>query len=106
MTSLVVFGLISFIIQIYVLKHTYTQTSKGDFLFVWEKAEKIGIPIWLLIVMFMWSIIPIASIVETIIFWVIWLKHYANADDCYNWKYYTYWRFKDNFFFKKDMRKI
>lgn len=101
MTSLVIFGLISFIIQIYVLKHTYTQTGKGDFTFKYEEAEKIGIPIRLLIVMFMWSIVPIASIVETIIFWVVWLKHYANVDDCYSWEYYTYWRFKDNFFSRK-----
>lgn len=101
MANLIIFGLISFIIQIYVLKHTYTQTGIGNFTFKYEEAEKIGIPIWLLIVMFMWSIIPIASIIETIIFWVVWLKHCASADDCYNWKYYTYWRFKDNFFSRK-----
>lgn len=101
MISLVVFGLISFIIQIYVLKHTYTQTSMGDFSFVWEKAEKVGIPVWVFIVMLLASIAPIVNIIETIIFWIVWLKHYANADDCYNWKRYTYWRFKDNFFSRK-----
>lgn len=101
MTSLVVFGLISFIIQIYVLKHTYTQTSKGDFFFAWEKAEKLGIPVWVLIVMFLASIAPIVNIIETITFWIVWIRYYANADNCYNWKYYTYWRFKDNFFSRK-----
>lgn len=101
MINLVIIGLISFIIQIYVLKHTYTQTGKGNFTFKYEEAEKLGIPIWILIIMFMGSIIPIANIVETIIFWIIWCNHYIKDDCCFCWKYYTYWRFKDNFFSRK-----
>ena len=101
MANLILFGLISFIIQIYVLKHTYTQTSKGDFNFAWKKAEKVGIPVWVFIVMLLSSIAPIVNITETIIFWIVWLKHYADSEGHCNWKYYTYWRFKDNFFSRK-----
>lgn len=101
MKNLIVFDLISFIIQIYVIKHTYTQTDKGIFYFCWEEAKKLSIPIWLLIVMFMWSITPIANIVETIIFWMVWLKYYCRPDSYSSSKYHTYWRFKDNFLSKK-----
>lgn len=41
----VIIGLISFIIQIYVLKHTYTLTMRGDTYFDWKEAKKIGIPL-------------------------------------------------------------
>ena len=95
----IIIGLISFIIQIYVLKHTYTITIKGDFHFDWEKAEKIGIPLWIALIMLITSIIPFVNMVEFIIFWIIWLKYYLDPDediDCDTW--YTYWRFKDKFF--------
>ena len=36
----IIFGLVSFILQMYVLKHTYTITVKGDIYFDWEKAKK------------------------------------------------------------------
>lgn len=38
----IIFGLVSFILQMYVLKHTYTITVKGTAEFDWEKAKKIG----------------------------------------------------------------
>lgn len=94
----VIIGLISFIIQIYVLKHTYTITIKGDFYFDWEKAKKIGTPLWIVFIMLITSIIPIVNIVEVIVFWIIWLKYYSNPDGCYGNTWYTYWRFKDKFF--------
>lgn len=40
MIKLILFGLISFIIQIYVLKHTYSHRVKGDAKFDWREAEK------------------------------------------------------------------
>lgn len=36
----IIFGLISFIIQIYVLKHTYSYRVKGDASLNWAEAEK------------------------------------------------------------------
>lgn len=36
----IIFGLISFIIQIYVLKHTYSYRVKGDTPLDWTEAEK------------------------------------------------------------------
>lgn len=47
MNQIIIFGLVSFILQIYVLKHTYTITVKGDIYFDWERAEKVGIPLWI-----------------------------------------------------------
>ena len=58
----IIIGLISFIIQIYVLKHTYTITIKGDF--DWERAKKIGIPLWIALIMLITSITPFVNIVE------------------------------------------
>ena len=98
----IIIGLISFIIQIYVLKHTYSCRVQGDTSFDWREAEKIGIPLWIVLIMLIASIIPFANIAETIMFWVVWLKHYSDPDEgpyCGTW--YTYWRFKDKFFSRK-----
>ena len=101
----IIIGLVSFIIQIYVLKHTYTITilSKGNnkWDFDWEKAEKIGTPLWIALIMLITSIIPFVNMVETIIFWIIWLKYYSDPDVLYDNTWYTYWRFKDGFFSRK-----
>ena len=95
----IIIGLTSFIIQIYVLKHTYSCRVQGDTPFDWGGAEKIGIPLWIVLIMLITSIIPFANIVEIIVFWVVWLKYYLDPDEgpyCNTW--YTYWRFKDKFF--------
>ena len=97
----VIIGLISFIIQIYVLKHTYTLTIKGDMYFDWERAEKLGTPLWVVLIMLITSIIPSANIVEFIAFWVVWLKYYFDPEVCCRNDWYTYWRFKDKFFSRK-----
>ena len=96
----VIIGLISFIIQIYVLKHTYTLKIRGDIYFDWEKAEKVGIPLWVALIMLITSITPFVSIVEVIVFWIIWLKHYSDPTKCCN-IWYTYCRFKDKIFSRK-----
>ena len=98
----VIIGLISFIIQIYVLKHTYIIAAKGGVFFDWEKAEKMGIPLWVALIMLITSIIPFVNMAEFIIFWIIWLKYYSDPDGgphCDT--LYTYWRFKDKFFSRK-----
>lgn len=102
LTNWVIIGLISFIIQIYVLKHTYTIPVEGVFSLDWKEAEKISIPLWIALIMLITSIIPFVNIVETIIFWIIWLKYYSDPAEgpCYG-VWYTYWRFKDKFFSRK-----
>ena len=97
----VIIGLISFIIQIYVLKHTYSIRAEGILYFNWEKAEKIGIPLWIALIMLITCIIPFVNIVEVIVFWAIWLKYYSDPDERYSNAWYTYWRFKDKFFSRK-----
>lgn len=94
----VIIGLISFIIQIYVLKHTYTLTVRGDTYFDWKEAKKIGIPLWIVLIMLITSIIPFANIVEVMVFWIVWLKYYLDPEVCCRNDWYTYWRFKDKFF--------
>ena len=101
MATLILFGLISFIIQIYILKHTYTTKVKGSNCFGWEKAEKIGTPLWVALIMLITSITPLVNILEVIVFWFIWLKHYLNPEVCYSDTWYIYWRFKDRFFSRK-----
>ena len=95
----VIIGLISFIIQIYVLKHTYSCRVQGDASFDWREAEKIGIPLWVVLIMLITSFIPFVNIVEIIVFWVVWLEYYfdPNEGPYYN-IWYRYWRFKDKFF--------
>ena len=63
----IIIGLISFIIQIYVLKHTYSYRTKGYTSFDWKEAEKIGIPLWVVLIILITSIIPFVNIVEIII---------------------------------------
>lgn len=94
----IIIGLISFILQIYVLKHTYTLTIKGDFYFDWKEAKKIGIPLWIVLIMLITSIIPFANIVEVMVFWIVWLRYYLKPEICYRNNWYTYWRFKDKIF--------
>lgn len=102
MIWIIIFGLISFIIQIYVLKHTYTTKIKGDFYFDWEGAKKVGIPLWIALIMLITSIIPFINIAETIMFWAIWLKYYSSPEGgAYRGTWYTYWRFKDKFLSRK-----
>lgn len=101
MASLIIIGLISFIIQIYVLKHTYTFTIRSDMDFDWEKAEKVGTPLWIVLIMLVTSIIPFANIAEFIVFWIVWLKYYLDPESYYQYRLYTYWRFKDKFFSRK-----
>ena len=98
----IIIGLTSFIIQIYVLKHTYIIAAKGGVFFDWEKAEKMGIPLWVALIMLITSIIPFVNMAEFIIFWIIWLKYYSDPDgDPRHNTWYTYWRFKDRFFSRK-----
>ena len=98
----VIIGLISLIIQIYVLKHTYSYRVKGDIPLDWTEAEKIGIPLWIVLIMLITSIIPFANIIEIIVFWVVWLKYYLDPDGGpYYGTWNTYWRFKDKFFSRK-----
>lgn len=99
---IIIIGLISFIIQIYVLKHTYSYRTKGDTSFDWGEAEKIGIPLWAVLIMLISSIIPFLNIVEFVMFWAVWLKFNFSPDGgAYYDTWYTYWRFKDKFLSRK-----
>lgn len=87
--------------------HYYPEAKEGavvfgiQYFFDWEKAEKIGIPLWIALIMLITCIIPLVNIVEVIVFWAIWLKYYSDPDGWYSSAWYTYWRFKDKFFSRK-----
>lgn len=97
----IIIGLISFTIQIYILKHTWVDSDKGLIAFRWRYAQKISIYLGVVILIFLLCMIPIINILEFIMFWVVWLAHYADRDSNYSWKNYTYWRFKDKFLSRK-----
>ena len=94
----IIIGLLSFVLQIYILKNTWTDSGKGLAEFRWECAEKISIPLYAALLIFLFCMIPILNIAEFIIFWIVWFKKYIDAGDYISCCYYTYWRFKDKFF--------
>lgn len=94
----VIIGLLSFVIQIYVLKNTWADSGKGLAEFRWEHAQKISIPLYIALIIFLFCMIPILNIAEFIMFWIVWFEKYMNADGYTSCFYYTYWRFKDKFF--------
>lgn len=95
-------SIITLIIQMYVLTHTYTVESQEyykcrvDF----SKAKKLGVPIWVILLIILFSSIPIISIIEFILFWIVWLKHYGEPDSDHS-IWYTYWIFKDKILSRK-----
>lgn len=97
----IIIGLLSFVLQIYILKNTWVDEGEGLAEFRWEYAQKISIYLWSVILIFLLCMIPILNILEFITFWIIWLKYYANADSMYSWNHYIYWRFKDKFLSRK-----
>lgn len=97
----IIIGLLSFVLQIYILKNTWVDSGKGLDEFRWEHAQKLNIYLWVVLLLFLLCMTPILNILEFIIFWIVWLKYYANADSMYSWKNYTYWRLKDKFLSRK-----
>lgn len=97
----IIIGLLSFVLQIYILKNTWVDSGKGLDEFRLEHAQKLNIYLWVVLLLFLLCMIPILNILEFIIFWIVWLKHYANADSMHSWRHYTYWRLKDKFLSRK-----
>lgn len=97
----IIIGLLSFVLQIYILKNTWTDSGKGLAKFEWEYAKKLSIPLYAALLLFLFCITPILNIIEFIIFWIVWFKKYMDADDYITCCYYTYWRFKDKFLSRK-----
>ena len=97
----IIIGLISFTIQMYILKHTWVDSDEGLDKFRWEQAQKLNLYLWVVLLMFLLCIMPILNILEFMVFWIIWVTHYADRGDNYSWKNYAYWRFKDKFLSRK-----
>ena len=97
----IIIGLLSFVLQIYVLKHTWADSGEGLAEFRWEYAEKLSIPLWVALLMLLCCIIPVLNIIESILFWVEWYDNYAQAENYNSRNYYIYWRFKDEFLSRK-----
>lgn len=97
----IIIGLISFTIQMYILKHTWVDSDEGLDKFRWEHAQKLGIPLWAALLMLLSCLLPILNIIEFILFWVVWFSKYKQAEDYNSYSHYTYWRFKDKFLSRK-----
>lgn len=97
----IIIGLLSFVLQIYILKNTWVDSGKGLDEFRWKHAQKLNIYLWVVLLLFLLCMTPILNILEFIIFWIVWLKYYTNADSMYSWENYTYWRLKDKFLSRK-----
>lgn len=93
----IIIGLLSFVLQIYILKNTWTDSDKGLVEFRWECAEKLSVHLYVALLIFLFCMIPILNIVEFIIFWIVWFDNYMDADNYNSRDHYTYWRFKDKF---------
>lgn len=97
----IIIGLLSFVLQIYILKNTWVDSGKGLVEFRWECAEKLSVYLYVALLIFLFCMIPILNIVEFIIFWIVWFDNYMDADDYDSQDHYTYWRFKDKFLSRK-----
>ena len=62
----IIIGLISFTIQMYILKHTWVDSDEGLEKFRWEQAQKLNIYLWVVLLMFLLCIIPILNICKEI----------------------------------------
>lgn len=94
-------GLVTLLIQLYVLKHTkyvytYGSFKKSDE----ENLKPISIPVWHVIVAILIVCIPyVGVILENLFFTLRWVIKYADIKDDYR-SYYVYWRLRDSFLTK------
>lgn len=95
-------GITILVIQLYVLTHTYTIESPEHWKYRinFDEAKKLGTPVWVILLIALFSSTPIINILEFIVFWAVWLKHYCEPEDGYR-GWYTYWIFKDKIFSRK-----
>lgn len=102
MITLYAIGIVMFVLQIYILKHTHYVEKKGQRYkdYMNDELEPLKTPMFVIILMALCTLIPYAWTVSTFIFWFVWLKRYFNpeVEQSYNW--YIYWRLRDNFLMK------
>lgn len=100
-----IIGIIMFVLQVYILKHTYSVDIQGrgyDDNFE-ESLQPIKTPMFVIILMALLTIIPYAWIISTLAFWTVWIKKYSDPEDgfySYSYRKYTYWRLRDNLFMR------
>lgn len=97
-----IIGIIMFVFQVYILKHTHFVEVSGLY---WddsfeEQLEPIKVPRIIVILMLLLTAIPYAWVISTAVFWVFWWHRYLNPESkCYG-NTYIYWRLRDNFLMK------
>lgn len=102
MTWWYIIGIIMFVLQVYILKHTHFVEVDGS---RWadsleSELQPVKIPLAVILGMLVLTMIPYAWIVSTIIFWAYWMHKYCDPEDLYRFNTYTYWRLRDNFLMK------
>lgn len=73
MSTLIIIGIILFFITLYVHKHTYDDREYYAGKYTYNKEDRMPLPLWLLIVAFILSIIPIVNIILYAVFLVIYI---------------------------------
>lgn len=97
----IIFGIISLCIQLYMLKHTWIQVGYGEFEFDFNKAKKLEVPIWAILVIFITSITPIANCIELLFFCVVYANYHPLFNYFGSWEKHIYWKFNDRFLSRK-----
>lgn len=97
-----IIGIIMFVFQVYILKHTHSVELIGEkFKDKYnDNLKPLDIPLYIILLMLIATAIPYAWIISTVVFWVVWCKKYSDPDGVYTYNIYTYWRLKDNFLMK------
>lgn len=98
MIVIYIIGAILFLVQLYVIKHTYWVRVEG----LYNKREHdkllqpVKTPVWVVLVGIIIIAIPyLGTILENLLFWTVYAKRYSEPDELSSFKRYTYWRFKD-----------
>ena len=96
-------GIIMFVLQVHILKHTYYVEIKGTWYREYldePKLQPIKVPLYLVIFMALCTLLPYVWVGCSLVFWIIWLKRYSDPEDLNIHKVNTYWRLRDNFLMK------
>lgn len=97
-----IIGIIMFVLQVYILKHTYYVVLQGErFKDKYEsELEPINVPLYIILLMAFATAIPYAWIISFAVFWIVWIFKYSAPESISVYSTYTYWRLRDNFLMK------
>lgn len=88
-----------FVLQVYILKHTYFVKCYGYYNDAYEeKLKPIKVRMYVILLMVLCTVIPCVWILSSMVFWIVWFKRYSNSDTYHG--DFTYWRLRDKIIYK------